>query len=137
VVLASLWYGYAPPRSAASYGKRADYTLSLLHSQLQTSVLWADKHQQDRVTDAATVVAFEESAKDATVTYNRFTGYVPPKGRDRLLQEVTRVGSKALDALSGLRTAARRSDWAQVHQLAQQAGPASAALADMAKAASR
>jgi hypothetical protein len=132
LVLASLWYGHAPPRSAEAYDKQAGYTTAFLESQLRTAMVWSRQHQEGMVTGPATVVAVDEAVKDATTTLDRFTGYLPPRGRDGLRTRISDAGSSAVEELGLMRVAAQRGDWAALYRLAHQAEGTAAQLSDVA-----
>lgn len=120
LVLVALWYGHAPPRSVTAYQTRAADTAGFLHSQLETARLWA-RERPDGVFDTSVVVGIEESATDAGVTLDRFAGYDPPPGAQRLRARVTDLGHEARSLLEGMRIAAHRGDWGRVGSLARQA----------------
>lgn len=121
LVIVSLWYGHAPPRSVAAYDKQAGHTVAFLDSQLRTGILWSRQHQDGNVTEAATVVAFDEGVEDARRTLDRFTGYVPPGARYELRERISTTGSNAVEQLGRMRIAAHRGDWTRLSALANDA----------------
>ncbi len=133
VVLASLWFGHAPPRSPAAYDREAGHTVSLMASQLRTGVLWSREHAAGEVTSAATEVALDEAVDDARNTLDRFTGYLPPPGRHFLRTRVSEEGSAAVEQLGLMRIAAHEHDWARLRELTRQAEDTTTALSGLAE----
>lgn len=118
VVLGSLWFGHAPPRSPAAYRQQAVQTLDHLRSQTETARLWVDTVMEGDSTHQAATVAFQEAETDATATANRFAAWDPPPGTDDVRHTMTELGDDVVDALATLRIAAHRDQWAELHGLA-------------------
>jgi hypothetical protein len=128
LVLGSLWYGHAPPRTLGAYEQQASLTAGRLHSQMETARLWAQQLRDGRVTTRAAVVAVQEAEDDADVTLGRFSGYDPPPGADPIRARVMDLGSTAVELLARMRIAVTRGDWTAVARTAERARPLSAAL---------
>jgi hypothetical protein len=122
VTIGGLWFGHAPPRTEGAYRAEAVRTAQLLHSQVATAVLWVRQVDRDHVTHQAAVVSFEESESDATTTANRFAGWDPPSGTDRLRARVQRLAAAATEVLGRLRIAAHRGRWHELSTIARDAG---------------
>ena len=118
VVLGALWYGHAPPRSAAAYREQAIQAIDYLRSQTQTARLWIEAVAVGDSTHQAATVAVEEAEKDATATADRFAAWDPPPGTDRVRDTMTRLGDDVVDALATLRIAVHRGQWAEASDLA-------------------
>jgi hypothetical protein len=119
VVMASLWFGHAPPRSAAAYARQAAQTVGYLRSQTQTARLWVDAVATAATTHQAASIALEEVEADATATVGRFAGWDPPPGADPVRDTVTALGEEVTRTLGALRIAAHRDQWADLPRLAQ------------------
>jgi hypothetical protein len=128
LVLGSLWYGHAPPRTLGAYEQQASLTAGRLHSQLETTRLWALELRRGRVTTRALVVAVQEAEDDAGVTLGRFAGYDPPPGGDPIRARLMGLGSTAVEMLARMRIAAARGDWDAVVTSAERARHLSTAL---------
>ena len=117
-VVASLWFGHAPPRSVIAYRQQAVQTVEFLRSQIQTARLWVGAVGRDDTTHQAASVALQEAENDATATAGRFTGWDPPVGADGVRETVSSLGDDVVRALAVLRIAAHRGQWAELDALA-------------------
>lgn len=110
LAVAALWYSQAPPRTGGAYEKEAGRTVELLRSQLRTAQEWARQVDESQTPLTTATVGFGEVEQDATNTANRFAGYQPPEGQDRIRSRVTAIGDDVVSALSEIRIAARRGN---------------------------
>lgn len=114
-VAGSLWYGQAPPRSAAAFRQHGQQTATLLLSQTRTASLWIQERQRGRVTDLATGLALQEAESDAATTVSRFSSYdVPGSGSAALRTALMSAAEAAQTGLSQARIAARAGAWEQL-----------------------
>ncbi|MGI8723184.1 MAG: hypothetical protein ACR2JG_13260 [Geodermatophilaceae bacterium] len=114
VVVASLAYAVAPPRSAAGYADRASSTLELLRSQVQTVRLWIEAVEDEEVTHLAASVAFNEAEEDARAESATFAAYDPPDPfaeSEPVRQLVTTAGEDTVSLLGEVRVAAAADRW--------------------------
>jgi len=121
VVVASLEYAVAPPRSAPAYSQRASSTLELLRSQVQTARLWIDAVEAGQVTRPAASVAFTEAEEDARTQAGAFAAYDPPEPLERtepLRKLVTTAGDDTVSLLGEVRVAATTDQWGRLNELA-------------------
>ena len=116
VVLASLWYVQAPPRSAGAYRERAVMTTETLRSQVQTARIWLRALADDKSTRPAATVGFREAEEDAHKAASAFERYDPPTGTDALRARVTSLAGEVTDCLAQVRIAAHRGEWRQLQQ---------------------
>lgn len=133
-VAAALWYLVAPPRSPDSYREHAAKTLETLRSQVQTARLWEESVQRDDVFRSSATVGFEEAEADANKAASSFEGYEPPAGTEDVRSDVSDIAAETTSALAELRIAARRGDWAAVHERAAPLGPLADRLEALAQA---
>lgn len=117
VVLGALWFGHAPPRSAAAYRQQAIQALDYLRSQTQTARLWVDAVGDGDSTHQAATVALQEAENDATATADRFAAWDPPPGTDSVRDTMTELGDDVVQALAALRIAVHRGRWAELSDL--------------------
>jgi len=111
VMLASLWYVQAPPRSAGAYRERAADAADALRSQVQTTRIWLRTVARDESTRQAASVGFREAEEDAAAVAAAFEGYDPPSETDALRQAVSRAGDRTVASLAEVRIAAHRGEW--------------------------
>lgn len=116
VVLASLWYVQAPPRSAGAYRERALMTVETLRSQVQTTRIWLRALADDESTRHAAKVGFREAEEDAHKAASAFERYDPPTGTDALRTRLTSLAGEVTDSLGRIRIAAHRGEWRQLQQ---------------------
>ncbi|GAA3343032.1 hypothetical protein GCM10020358_40200 [Amorphoplanes nipponensis] len=119
VVMASLWFGHAPPRSAAAYARQGAETVGYLRSQTRTARLWVDAVASGSATHQAASVALREAEDDASATAARFAGWDPPAGSDAVRATVTALGDEVTRRLAELRIAANRGRWADLPGVAR------------------
>jgi hypothetical protein len=110
LAVAALWYSQAPPRTSGAYEHEVGRTVELLRSQLRTAQEWARQVDESKTPLTTASVGFGEVEQDATNTANRFAGYQPPEGQDRMRSRVTAIGDDVVSALSEIRIAARRGN---------------------------
>jgi hypothetical protein len=119
LVVASLWYSQAPPRTAVAYRKEAVHTLEYLRSQVNTARIWVRELDDNDTFLPAASVAFHEVETDGRTTVSRFAGYDPPAGLDRLHFRVSMLGYEVVAALERLRIHAHRSDVAAATRMSR------------------
>lgn len=140
VVVASLEYAVAPPRSASAYSERAASTLQLLRSQVQTVRLWIDAVEEGQVTRPAAGVAFTEAEEDARAASGSFAAYDPPEPlaqTEPLRKLVAIAGDDTVSLLAELRVAAATDQWDRVAQLRPQLDQAQRRLEQQAAEVTR
>ncbi len=119
VVLASLWYVQAPPRTEGDYRERAALTAETLRSQLETTELWVRELERDRVTQQAAAVGVREAEADAVAAASEF-GAWDPRGDTRFVRSrLMSLVSEATEALSEIRVAAEDGRWEALPRLAR------------------
>lgn len=120
VLVASIAYAVAPPRSAAAYAERASSTLELLRSQVQTVRLWIEALEDEQVTRLAASVAFDEAEEDARAESATFAAYDPPDRlaeSEQVRQLVTTAGEDTVSLLGEVRVAAATGRWNRLPML--------------------
>lgn len=114
LILGSLWYVHAPPRSADDYRERAVKTTETLRSQVQTTRIWLRTIADDRSTRSAASVGFREAEDDASRAASTFENHNPPHGTDSLRRQVSALAGDVTDALAQVRIAAHRGQWREL-----------------------
>ncbi len=135
LVIASLWYVQAPPRSEEAYHDRAVDTLERLRSHVQTARIWVRSREDGEVTHQAATVGLRETEEDAHKVASKFEAYDPPAGTEDLRAQVSAVATDTTDALARLRIATAREEWNDLSELADPLAPLAERLADLEKAA--
>lgn len=118
LLVGSVWFGQAPPRSPGAYEARAVQTATYLRSQVRTAGLWIQAVEDGRATHQAATVALDEAETDAINTAGRFAAWDPPAGAELLRREVTGAATAATDTLASLRILANQGRWAAVAEAA-------------------
>ena len=118
IVVASLWYVQAPPRSPGGYRDRVSASAETLRSQVQTARLTIRAVRSGDSTHPAASVSLKEAEEDADKAAAAFAGYDPPRGTSDLRSDLTTLGDEVTSALSDLRIAAARGEWQSLPQVA-------------------
>ncbi len=119
VVVASLWYVSAPPRSPDTYRERAAKTAATLSSQVQTARIWVRSSEDGEVTRQAATVGLREAEADANKAASKFETYDPPRGLVDLRSRVSSLAADVTDSLATLRIATAHEQWSQLPRLAE------------------
>ncbi len=135
LILASLWYVQAPPRTAGAYRERAVKTAESLRSQVQTTRIWLSSLADDESTRPAASVAFREAEEDADKAAATFARYDPPVGTDALRSRLTSLATEVTDALAQVRIAAHRGRWEKLPERRGSLAKLSKRLDDLRKEA--
>ncbi len=118
LVLASMWYVQAPPRTVGDYRERAAMTVETLRSQVESARLWVRTLEQERTTRQAAAVALREADEDASAAASEFAGWDPRGDTRALRSEITALAADVTKALAALRISAEDGQWAALPQLA-------------------
>lgn len=117
LLLASLWYIQAPPRSVDAFEQRVAHTAEGLRSQVESARIWAKAVEDGHATRPAASIGVAEADADAAELASDFAELQPPRGTDRLRDALLRLARMATDALGAARIAADRGSWARVAAL--------------------
>ena len=135
LVVASVWYVQAPPRTAAAYRDEAKRTAETLRAQVETARLWIESVHDGSATHQAATVAFQETEADAIAAASGFAAHDPPSDTDALRRDLTALGDDVESALGDLRILAHRERWAELPERPTRLAELSRRLDDLAQRA--
>ena len=119
VLLVSVWYVHAPPRTVGDYRERAAMTAETLLSQVETAALWVRELDDGNVTRRAASVALREAERDAAAAAAEFAAWDPRGDARQVRADVTALAGEVTDALAQLRIAAEDGRWDALPAFAQ------------------
>jgi len=121
IALAACVQPVGPARTSDSYEHKAKHTAETALSAVETGRLGAQTAARDDAFPPYLAVLVSEAEDDAPNAQTTFESVQPPNTKsDNLRDELDRLLTRAVDALSTARIAARRADF---DELAKQAKP--------------
>jgi hypothetical protein len=109
-----------PVRNARDFRLKARHSAQAAASAVATSALAAQIVQERAAFASYVAVVLDDAERDATSVESTFASLQPPDRRsDRLREQLGGVLGDVVDAISGMRIAARRHDWARVLRVAR------------------
>ncbi len=109
-----------PVRNARDFRLKARHSAQAASSAVSTSSLAARIVLKQAAFAAYVAVVLDDAEHDATSVDSTFTSLQPPDRRsDRLREQLGGVLGDVVDAISGMRIAARRHEWDRVLRIAR------------------